>query len=113
MFYEHLPEPIAKKIIYVKTCTFLANVRISQVLKTSNVHPQTWNRICTGYHTEETSHKYLDSIIERCFPDTTHEHIEFINSRYAELYEGVTIKRLGGAEKCQEKAKQKLKKLPI
>ncbi len=92
-------------------CTFLADTRISKVLRLSNIHYQTWNRICTGYHTEETAHKYLDSIIERCFPETTPEHIELINSRYVELCKGVTIKRLGGAEKCQKKSK--LKTLPI
>lgn len=110
MFYKHLPKPISRKIIYIKTCTFLSNEGIPKVLKTAKVHPQTWNRICTGEATEETAHKYLDSIIKRCFPDTTREHIEFINTRYAELYKGVNIEKRGGAEECKEK--QKLKTLP-
>ncbi|MBJ3788729.1 hypothetical protein FO497_13480 [Bacillus cereus ATCC 10876] len=111
MFYKHLSKSISRKIIYIKTCTFLANSGIPKVLKTAKVHPQTWNRICSGEATEETAHKYLDAIIKRCFPDTTSEHIECINTRYAELYKGVNITRLGGAEKCKEK--QKLKTLPI
>lgn len=114
MFYEHLSKPISQKIIYIETCTFLANTRISKILRLSNIHYQAWSRICAGYHTEETAHRYLDIIIERCFPETTPEHIEIINYRYAELCKGVNIKhvkRLGGAEKCQKK--NKLQTLPI
>lgn len=112
MFYEHLSKPISQKIIYIETLTFLAGSQISKVLKLSEVHPQTWSRICTGYHTEETAHKHLNQIIERCFPDTTPEHIKVINYRYKEFCKGITItKRLGGAEKCQKK--NKLQILPI
>ncbi|HFJ9480942.1 hypothetical protein MKX99_24920 [Bacillus sp. FSL R9-9863] len=114
MFYDHLPKPISRKIIYIKTCTFLANEGISKVLQLSKVHSQTWSRICSGEATEETAHKHLNAIIKRCFPETTSEHIEFINTRYAELYKGVNIEKRGGSEKCKEsKPQQKLKTLPI